>query len=153
VHDDDGARAELATGLAAWTVWAGHDRRETTPTSTTDPQTDILEMARRGAAAFTGAPSIMTIHAVTAPMAYLLLADHLDVATHRVALSVFERTHRRHATPPARPVDRPAPGPAELATLTQRWDAHPAKLVEAALRGYARRGDAVFLDAVATMMA
>jgi len=37
-------------------------------------------MARRGAAAFVATPSIFTLHAVTAPMAYLLLGQHLDAA-------------------------------------------------------------------------
>jgi hypothetical protein len=101
--------------------------------------------ARRGAAAFVAAPSIFTLHAVTAPTAYLLIAEHLDDAAHLVAAGVFSRTHRRHPEPPA--TDR-----AQLASLLQRWDAHPAKLVEAALRGRAQSGDGAFGDAVAAMI-
>jgi hypothetical protein len=44
------------------------------------------------------------------------------------------------------------PTATELAKLTRHWDAHPAKLVEAAMRGLALSGDAAFSDAVATMM-
>jgi hypothetical protein len=91
-------------------------------------------MARRGAGAFVATPSIFTLHAVTAPMAYLLVADHLDADTHAVAAAVFARTHRRHPVPPVRTDHAVVPTVAELARLTRQWDAHPAKLVEAALR-------------------
>ncbi len=150
-HDDPDARIELATGLAAWTVWAG-DEHEVTRSTAADPLAEILEMARRGAGAFVSSPSIFTLHAVTAPMAYLLVADHLDADTHAVAAAVFARIHRRHPVPPVRTDYSAAPTAAELADLTRRWDAHPAKLVEAALRGLALSGDAVFSDAVATMI-
>jgi hypothetical protein len=40
----------------------------------------------------------------------------------------------------------------ETAKLTRHWDAHPAKLVEAAMRGLALSDDAAFSDAVATMV-
>jgi hypothetical protein len=152
-HDDPDARIELAAGLAAWTVWAGGGEREAAPATAADPLADILEMARRGAGAFVATPSIFTLHAVTAPMAYLLVADHLDADTHAVAAAVFARTHRRHPVPPARTDHAAAPTAAELAKLTRQWDAHPAKLVEAAMRGHARTGDNVFLDAAASMMA
>jgi hypothetical protein len=152
-HDDHDARAELAAGLAVWTLWAGGDRRDVAPRTSDAPQAEILEMARRGAAAFVSAPSIFTIHAVTAPMAHLLLAEHLDAGTNAVAASVFARTHQRHLEPPSRNDDRARPDAAQLATLAKRWDAHPAKLVEAAVRGSEATGDAAFLDAVAVMMA
>ena len=150
-HDDPDARTELAVGLAAWTVWAG-DEREITPSTAADPLAEILEMARRGAGAFVATPSIFTLHAVTAPMAYLLVADHLDADTHAVAAAVFAHTHQRHPVPPVRTDHAAVPTAAELAKLARQWDAHPAKLVEAALRGLALSGDAAFSDAVATMM-
>jgi hypothetical protein len=152
-HDDPDTRTELAAGLAAWTVWAAAGEQEVTPSITADPIAEILEMARRGAGAFVATPSIFTLHAVTAPMAYQLVAEHLDADTHAVAAAVFARTHRRHPAPPVRVGPRTAPGATELSNLTRQWDAHPAKLVEAALRGHASTGDAAFLDAVSTMMA
>jgi hypothetical protein len=145
------ARTELAAGLAAWTVWAG-DEHEVIRSTAADPRAEILEMARRGAGAFAATPSIFTLHAVTAPMAYLMLADHLDADTDAVAAAVFAHTHRRHPVPSVRPDHAAAPTEAERAHLTRQWDAHPAKLVEAALRGYAQTGDAVFLDAIATVI-
>lgn len=150
---DDGpdGRSELATGLAAWTVWAG-DKHGVAPSTAADPLAEILESARRGASAFATSPSIFTLHAVTAPMAYLLLAEYLAADTHAIAAAAFARTHRRHPVPPARLAPAVVPTASELAKLAQHRDAHPAKLVEAALRGYARSGDATFLDAVATMM-
>jgi hypothetical protein len=151
-HDDPDGRMELAAGLAAWTTWAG-DEHEVAGSTGADPLGEIVEMARRGAGAFAATPSIFTLHAVTGPMAYLLLADYLDADTHAVAAAVFDRTHRRHPAPRPRPEHAAVPTTAELVKLTQQWDAHPAKLVEAAVRGYANTGDAVFLDAVATMMA
>ena len=53
-HDDPDARIELAAGLAAWTVWAGDEREVAHPTAA-DPLAEILEMARRGDAAFADA--------------------------------------------------------------------------------------------------
>jgi hypothetical protein len=152
MHDDIHARAELAAGLAVWTVWAGEAPRDPATSAADDPQAEILEMARRGAAAFAAAPSIFRLHAVTAPMAYLLIAEHLDATADAVAASVFSATHRRHPVPPPRSADRQEPDPAAMSALARRWDAHPAKLVEAALRGHARSGDAAFLDAAAAMM-
>jgi hypothetical protein len=150
-YDSPEARRELATGLAAWTIWAGDTPTEPHPSSAADPIAEVLEMARRGAAAFVTAPSIITIHAVTAPMAYLLMADHLTTSTHAIAASVFTRTHRRYTAQPSRPDDRPFPATTNLQSLAERWDAHPVKLVEAAQRGYALTDDAAFLDAVETM--
>jgi hypothetical protein len=151
-NDDHDARAELAAGLAAWTLWAGGDRRDVPPHSSVDPLAEILEMGRRGAAAFVATPSIFTLHAVTAPMAHLLLAEHLDTGTNAVAASVFARTHQNYPEPPSRTDDRPGPDATLLAPLAQRWDAHPAKLVEASRRGYELTGDAAFLDAIAVMI-
>jgi hypothetical protein len=38
------------------------------------------------------------------------------------------------------------------AVQSRYWDAHPAKLTEAALRGFAATGDRAFIDAVAVIM-
>lgn len=152
-HDGPETRDELALALASWKLWAGGQRSEAGPATVTEPLTQILEMARRGAAAFVTAPSIFTLHHVTAPMAYLLIADHLDETANATAAGVFARTHRRHPEPPARRDHRPGPDPSRLARLGHQWDAHPAKLVEAALRGHRLTGDAAFGDAVAGMMA
>jgi hypothetical protein len=40
-----------------------------------------------------------------------------------------------------------------FADSSPEWAAHPAKLVEAALRGLAITGDGAFISAVATMLA
>lgn len=151
-HDGPEARAELVAGLAAWTIWADTDRSEIRASPSADPLAEILQFARRGAAAFAATPSIVTLHAVTAPMAYLLVANHLDGADHAIAAGVFSHTHRRYPAPPARTDSRLAPTPAQLAGLLQQWDAHPAKLVEAALRGLAHTGDAAFSDAAASVL-
>ena len=101
-------------------------------------------MARRGAAAFVTTPSIFTLHAVTAPMAYLLIADHVDDDTQAIAATVFTHTHRRHLSAPLRPSDGQSAGSSDLSVLARRWDAHPAKLVEAAQRGHGLTCDVVF---------
>lgn len=151
-HDDPNGRAELANGLAAWEGWVDGPAPDLVPSRSTDPTGDVLEFARRGAAAFVARGSIVTLHALTAPMAYLLLSPHLDRASDAVAAAAFAHTHRRHPAPPARPDERPPPSPVQLASLTGRWDAHPAKLVEAALRGAALSGDAAFRDAAASVL-
>lgn len=150
--ESDAARSELAAGLAAWTVWAGDVEPAPAAPASSDPLGEVVEMARRGAVAFTERPSIVTIHATTAPMAYVLLAEHLDTTSHAIAAAVFSRTHRRHPLPPARPTSDRFPGTGELEALALRWDAHPAKLVEAASRGYALTGDAAFVEAAVAMM-
>jgi hypothetical protein len=151
-NDSPAARGELALALAGWTAWASKASSQPTDVDLPDPLAHVLEMARRGAAAFTSTPSIFTLHAVTAPMDYLLIAEHLDAVSHATAAAVFTRTHARHAAPPKRHDTRPAPTPLQLSGLAQRWDAHPAKLVEAAVRGHGLTGDAAFGDAVAAMV-
>lgn len=93
----------------------------------------------------------MTLHAVTAPMAFLLVADVLDPATVSAGAQAFTRTHARHPDPRPSSTTTP-PDAATLESLLGHWDAHPAKLTEAALRGHAATGDGVFLDAVAAIM-
>ncbi len=152
---DDAGLAELATALAAWRTW-GHPGRGDADGSAAaarvaDPRGAILDAARRGAGAFVTAPSIMTLHAVTAPMAFLLLTDVLDDETVAAGVAALQRTHARHAEPgPLRGAEPPTS--AQLAALADQWDAHPAKLVEAALRAHALTGDGVFLDAAGTIM-
>jgi hypothetical protein len=89
---------------------------------------------------------------MTAPMAHLLLAEHLDPALNALAAAAFERTHRRHAAHPTRVDDRPFAHSERLTTLADQWDAHPAKFVEAAKRGHDLTGDAVFVDAANAMI-
>lgn len=152
---DEVGLAELATGLAAWHVWA--DRPARAPLSAdigravADPTVAILDAARRGAGACAASPSIMTLHAVTAPMAFLLVADLLDAATVTSAAQAFGRTHARHPEP--RPsATTLAPDAPRIDSLLGHWDAHPAKLTEAALRGWSSTGDGVFLDAIGAIM-
>lgn len=146
---------ELATALAAWHAWAERDGDPGEPAagqpSGAEAAELVVDAARRGAVACAARPSIFTIHAVTAPMAFLLLADLLDDTTVAAAAGAFARTHARYAAPaePSPPPGRTTPpGPDRLASLLDRWDAHPAKLTEAALRGFEATGDVVFLAAV-----
>ena len=148
VADETGLN-ELATGLAAWHVWAGDPAElDGAPAAADAGALDaVLDAARRGAGACAAKPSIVTIHAVTAPMAFLLLADLLDDGTVAAAAQAFGRTHARYPAPaPSDRSDRP--GADRLVSLLDRWDAHPAKLSEAALRGFDVTGDGVFLDAM-----
>ncbi|MFN0091452.1 MAG: hypothetical protein ACKVWR_14475 [Acidimicrobiales bacterium] len=156
--DDQPRRAELAAGLASWVAWAlvpaGAPQPEADTATTAAPLAVVLDAARRGAGAFAAKPTIFTLHAVTAPMAFLLLAEHVDESIHARAAAAFARTHHGHGQPPARAGEpTPTPDPAAIARLAQRWDAHPAKLIEAALRGHTLTGDVVFLDAAAAMLA
>lgn len=150
---DPAGLGELATALAAWHVWAESDggpgERASGRPAIVDVPGVVVDAARRGAGACATRPSIVTIHAVTAPMAFLLLADLLDDATVAAAAGAFARTHARYGPPPQSPPDGATrPGPDRLASLLDRWDAHPAKLTEAALRGFDATGDAVFLAAI-----
>ena len=159
-HDCPESRGELATGIAAWVGWAERAELVTVQASSdSDSDSDadslamIVEYARRGAAAFATRPSIFNLHAVTAPMAYLLLAPHLTSASNALAAGMFARTHQHHPAPPASIYSWIPPSRAQFAELAKRRDAHPAKLVEAALRGLAITGDGAFISAVATMLA
>lgn len=146
-RDDLWSRAELATALAGWAVWAGHSRDRDADPQVAEPLGAVLDAARRGAGAFVGDPSIFTLHAVTGPMAFLVLAPHLGEADHARAARAFADTHRRHrvAAPDPLDVERVRPDAAALRALADRWDAHPAKLTEAALRAHDLTGDPVFL--------
>ncbi len=146
-RNDPVVRSELATALAGWARWAEHGRDRDAEPSATDPTAVVLDAARRGAGAFVSDPSIFTLHAVTAPMAYLLLAPHLAEADQVRAARAFAHTHRRHSPAAPDPLDgeRVRPDAAALRSLADRWDAHPAKLTEAALRAHDATGDPVFL--------
>lgn len=156
-HDDEAARAELAAGLAAWEHWAGPAGPTGEPNADgaadhADPMATIVDAARRGAGALLAKPSIFTLHAVTAPMAVLLIADLLDDASLAAAGGALTRSHRRHGEPEpygeAPPIDESA-----HRQLVQSWDAHPAKLFEAATRGYDLTGDPIFRDAALRALA
>lgn len=151
--DDEWTRTELATALAGWAAWAADSRTDDASPTEPEPLDAVLGAARRGAGAFAAQPSIFSLHAVTAPMAYLLLAPHLAEADHAVAARAFAHTHRRHPAVTAEPTDEllRLPDAAARRALAERWDAHPAKLTEAAVRGYEATGDAVFLRAAATV--
>jgi hypothetical protein len=150
----DAAIAELATALAAWHEWAARPPASRPPPADQGGRTAreaIIDAARRGAGACARSPSIPAIHAVTAPMAALLLVDELDDGVNDAIAHALRGTHARHAEP-AESTTTGRPSPADLAPLAQQWDAHPAKLVEAALRAHAVSGDGIFLDAAAAIM-
>lgn len=151
--DDETGLAELASGLAAWRTWSAAQGPSAggRPQRRTDPFETVIDAARRGAGACATAPSIVNLHAVTGPMAFLLLADLLDDRTIAAAAAAFEHTHAHHGEPGSSERSVPPP-PAALAALLERWDAHPAKLTEAAVRGFALTGDGTFLDAAAAIM-
>jgi hypothetical protein len=138
------AEAELATALAAWAAWAGGTtQRDPHRERSGDPVGRIIDAASRGAAAHLARPSIVTVHAVTAPMAVLLLADLVDRPDLAVAAAVFDQTHERYPTPS--PDLHPAPVDDDVVDrVAAQWDAHPAKLVESAIRAHRITGQPVF---------
>lgn len=147
----DAGLDELAVALAAWDLWAGAPARTGGAAAAGGGVVEVLDAARRGAGACATSPTIVHIHAVTAPMAFMLLVPHVDGATVAAAALAFGRTHARYPEPSASTRGVP-PSAADLSQLLDHWDAHPAKLTEAALRGFAYTGDGVFLDAVAAIM-
>jgi hypothetical protein len=157
-RDTPARRGELARGLALWAIGV-----KTAPPGRGEPiesaalERDILQLTRAGAAAFANDPSIPAVHWVTGPMAYLLIAHHLDARIHPVVIASFARTHaqvledfgdakRRAQGAPIPPLDAE-----QLERLTKGNDAHPIKLTEAALRAYARTEDDLFLRAAGRM--
>jgi hypothetical protein len=150
---DDVALGELATALAAWHAWAGAPDAADPVAATADDLHRLLDAARRGAGACATSPSIFTIHATTAPMAFLLLAELADASSIAAAAEAFTRTHTRHPAPAPAPSPLATQPPADrLAALAEHWDAHPAKLTEAAMRGFEATGEGVFLAAVEAIM-
>jgi hypothetical protein len=150
---------ELTTALACWTAWAPVPSAwpEAPTTGRVDEAPDdapadaveaILDAATRGAAAHLLRPSIVTLHAVTAPMALLLLIGLVEPSVRRQGAEVLGRTHARY--PPA-PSDRGRAGawPDDVADrVVMAWDAHPAKLAEASQRAHRMTGAPVFIDVV-----
>jgi hypothetical protein len=151
--DEEPGRQELATALAAWQVWAaGEPRRAVSPDepAARAPLDAVAHAARRGAAHYLDKPSILTLHEVTGPMAYLLIAPYLGEAEHRAAVDAFALSHRRAPNvadvAPDAPVVRAALDIEAVAQLTGRWDAHPAKLAEASVRAAAITRDPIFAE-------
>lgn len=153
--DTPARRAELARGLALWAIGVRSPppEGEQTERAEAEPRPDVLDYARFGAAAFVDSPNVPKLHLVTGPMAYLLLAPHLDEGTHRIARSGFARTHhgaaqqfgsieQRVYAKPNGSFDR-----ARLEPLAETRDAHPSKLTEAARRAHAMSQDDLFLKA------
>jgi hypothetical protein len=157
-RDTPARRGELARGLALWAIGV-----KTPPPGRGVPiespalARDILHLARAGAAAFVDDPSIPAVHWVTGPMAYLLIAHHLDPRIHPVAVASFARTHAgalegfRDAERRSQSAAIPRLDEEQLERLTKETDAHPIKLTEAALRAYERTDDELFLRAAGRM--
>lgn len=158
-RDTPARRGELARGLAFWAIGVkvppGSDPSHSVEVSA--PEAAIGRCARAGAAAFINDPSIPNVHLVTGPMAYLLLAHHLDARVHSIAVASFARTHAQAlssfaaAEKTARAVPLASLDDSQLERLARQTDAHPAKLTEAALRAYELTDDELFLKAAGRM--
>jgi hypothetical protein len=156
-RDTPARRGELARGLSLWAigiktqpVLERKDRRTVFPV-----ERQFSTFARAGAATFIQEPTVPNLHLVTSAMAYLMLPETLDKNTHRIASESFMKTHARalrdFETLSKKVSRKPPPilGPKEMESLAGKRDAHPAKLTEAALRGYTLSGDEIFLRAAA----
>lgn len=153
--DTPARRGELARGLALWAIGVRSVPKEGDQTAgaATEPGPDVLDYARFGAAAFVDSPNVPKLHLVTGPMAYLLLARHLDEGTHRIARRSFAQTHhgaaQRFEALKQKVYKRPNGSfdRKHLEPLAQTRDAHPSKLTEAARRAYTLSKDELFLKA------
>jgi hypothetical protein len=157
-HSDTPARrAELARGLALWAI--GIRKAAPDPAhrpASADAAVDAaIDYARIGAACFVRRPSIVMLHYVTGPMAYLLFSKYLDAGARRIALDSFNRTHaslnQNHEPTEAGPLPE-APPPldrARILTLAEQPNVHAIKLTEAACRAFGATGEAIFLAAAA----
>jgi hypothetical protein len=155
-HDTRSRRDELMRGLSLWAIGVKHPPSDHLAPDTAERalERDVLGFARAGAATFIATPNIPNVHLVTGPMAYAMIMHHLDVPTHRAAAAAFRRTHARAL----RDVDRHRADAASepigilddqlFGWLAKSHDAHPIKLTEAALRGYAATNDEIFLQAI-----
>jgi len=157
-HKDTPARrGELARGLALWAIGLRSASPGEAPqqAANIDWTGEIMRCAEAGATTFVRKSTIPNLHLVTGPMAYLMIAPHLDARTHGMAATAFRQTHakafesfaadRRHAaSEPNASLDH-----SHLEALADKTDAHPAKLTEAALRAYQATGDDLFLKAAA----
>jgi hypothetical protein len=155
--DTAARRGELARGLALWAVGLRSSPPQALPQQpvNVDWMGEIMHCAEAGAAMFVRKSTIPNLHLVTGPMAYLMIAPHLDARTHGAAAAAFRQTHakafesfeadRKHALSEPNPsLDH-----GHLEALADKTDAHPAKLTEAALRAYKTTGGGVFLKAAA----
>ncbi len=152
-HSDTPARrAELARGLALWAIGirrAAPDPAHRPPSAGAAVDAAI-DYARIGAARFVDRPSIVTLHYVTGPMAYLLISKHLDAGARRIALDSFNRTHpslNQNREPGPLPEGPPAFDRAHILALAEQTNVHAIKLTEAAYRAFAATGEAIFLTA------
>jgi hypothetical protein len=149
--DTPARRAELARGLALWAI--GIKRAAPDPAhrpASADATGDAaIDYARLGAASFVDRPSIVLLHQVTGPMAYLLISKYLDADARRTALDSFKRTHaslnRNHK--PTEAQAPPAFDRAHIQALAEQTNVHAIKLTEAACRAFAATGEAIFLTA------
>jgi hypothetical protein len=154
-HKDTPARrGELARGLALWAIGIKSLPEEATNRDAVDdPKTEIMNCARAGAATFLRRSTIPNLHLVTGPMAYLMIAHHLDSGVHRLAAGAFRQTHARSIgdfdsdNKAALSISMPVLDRSHFAPLVESSDAHPVKLTEAALRAYRSTGDDLFLKA------
>jgi len=151
-HSDTPARRrELARGLALWAIGIGNGAPDAAyrPASASVAADAAIAYARIGAAGFVRRPSIVVLHYLTGPMAYLLVSKYLDEDARRTGLDSFGRTHARlgrdqePAVPEApSPLDR-----ARISALAEQPNVHAIKLTEAALRAFAATGETIFLTA------
>ena len=157
-HSDTPARRdELARGLALWAIGLRASPPDRQPSETVDVNgiSEIMDCARAGAVTFMKKSTIPNLHLVTGPMAYLMVAHHLNSRIHGIAAAAFRQTHAKaiETFEPERHSTRSAPLPSfdqdHLEALAEKTDAHPAKLTEAALRAYQAAGDDLFLKAAA----
>lgn len=157
-HKESQARhAELARGLSLWAIGlrAGPPGKPTHQATDDDWASEIMHCARAGAATFIRKSTIPNLHLVTGPMAYLMVAHHLNSQTHSIAAAAFRQTHAKAIDTyesnkgAALSVALPSLDQPDLEALAARTDAHPAKLTEAALRAYQATGDELFLKAAA----
>ncbi len=146
-------RIELAHGLALWAI--GVKSPPTRNSGEAEADSDILNFARFGAAAFISDPNVPKLHLVTGPMAYMMLAPHLEKTTHSIARRSFAKTHSLAAKQfkGLKPTVYKAPNgilnEERMQVLAAQHDAHPIKLTEAALRGHRQSHDDIFLKAAA----
>jgi hypothetical protein len=153
--DTQARREELARGLALWAIGIRSAPPNELPhhVAGVDPTAEIMHCARAGAATFVRKSTIPNLHLVTGPMAYMMLAHHLNSRVHGIAAAAFCRTHAKAIE--ALEVDErvalsepiPSLDRTHLEALAEKTDAHPVKLTEAALRAYRATGDDLFLKA------
>jgi hypothetical protein len=143
-------RGELARGLALWAIGV----RSPPPSGPAHDveEIEIVNYARFGAATLVDMPSVPAVHLVTGPMAYRLIAHHLDAKTHLIASQSFARTHagamrRFDALKSKARMESFVIDERHENAIVDSRDAHPAKLTEAALRAFRETDDSIFLGA------